>query len=73
MTNYIKLDALIVDAVRSGAAQFAFIHAGHARDEAERIARETKRDAYRVIDGRLQALRRGGVLAFTSKGGWHER
>ncbi len=46
-------------------------------DEARRIAAETGRDYFRVIDGRLQALRKAGKIRHMSKaesngrGGWH--
>lgn len=46
-------------------------------EEAARIAKGTGRNDFRVIDGRLQALRKGGKIRHLTKGesngqgGWH--
>lgn len=67
-TQYRELDALILRAVRIGFRRP--LYEGECAREAIRIAFATRRDAARVIDGRLQALRRRGLLAYTQKKGW---
>lgn len=69
--DYTKLDELIVAAVRGGATQFWLILTGDVSEESERLVRGTKREPMRVVDGRLQALRRRGELAWNPKAGWH--
>jgi hypothetical protein len=67
---YDKLDALIVGAIQDKQeAKFNDIYLGDVSDEARRIAQLTKRDAYRVVDGRLTALKRRGLIRFVG-GAW---
>lgn len=69
-TDYTKMDALIVAAVRGGADNFTRILQNRSvREESDRIA-GLMRDPMRIVDGRLQALRRRGALTYTSKAGW---
>ncbi len=63
---YTKLDQLIVCAV--GASRQAPMYDRLVAAEGGRIAAETGRDAMRVIDGRTQALRRAGRIAYYNKG-----
>jgi len=74
MSKYQTLDELILARIDSGHAQFNSIFAGAVQAECTRIAeRESKRDAFRVLDGRLQAMRRAGKLRFSGGGkgmGW---
>lgn len=72
MTDYNALDVLIVQTVRGGATTFnAIFTNSDVKKEAQRLARISKRDADRVVDGRLQALRKLGRLVFASAGrGW---
>ena len=72
MSQYAKLDALIVQAIADGRHP---LYNGPCRSESERIAASTGRDEFRVIDGRLQILRRRGSLKFekttiNGKVGW---
>ena len=69
MTQYQTLDQLIVDAIRNGSGTFATIYTKRVYTECERIAKQTARDRFRVLDGRLQTLRRRGEIAF-NKGSW---
>lgn len=71
---YEKLDKRIVASV---AKRENPLHCKRINEEAERIATETGRDAFRVLDGRLQALRKAGKICYLTKadsygqGGWH--
>lgn len=74
--NYQKLDALILDAVASSIRSPLYNKLVY--EEGKRIAFATGRDDMRVIDGRIQALRKAGKISFLSKskapngcGGWY--
>lgn len=73
MNKYDQLDALILKAI---ALRKSPIYFGPCDAEARRIAAATGRDSFRVIDGRLQALRKLGRVKFLTKaqangsGGW---
>ena len=71
---YEELDYLILDAVRHNKSP---LYDGKVNREANKIAAETERKAFRVIDGRLQALRRQKRIQWMTKaqapggiGGW---
>jgi hypothetical protein len=71
---YDELDRLILDAVTRDKNP---LHDPAVNREAQRIAAETGREAFRVIDGRLQAMRRKGRIKWMAKahapgglGGW---
>ncbi|WP_081052272.1 hypothetical protein [Burkholderia vietnamiensis] len=75
MSKYEKLDALIVGAIDESPKKFAFIDAGAVRGESERIAKEegstrSRRGVvpWRIVERRLQALRKDGKIRSTSKG-----
>lgn len=74
MSMYDELDARIIDAVKARANP---IYSRRCVDEACRLADETGRERFRVIDGRLQALRKAGKVRYFTKaeangqGGWH--
>lgn len=80
MTKYEKLDSLILSSIEAGRTQFNQIFAGTVHDECERIAKAegTTRsrwgvDPFRVMDRRLQALRKAGKIRFVASGdgmGW---
>lgn len=71
---YDELDKRIIDAIagRNNPLWHRLV-----QQEAGRIARETGREDFRVIDGRLQALRKAGKIRHRTKaesngqGGWH--
>ena len=65
--DYSAIDAAIVKAIRGGCAKFAEIVA-KATDEARSFTTPSKW-AWRVIDGRLQAIRKRGEIEF-AKDGW---
>ena len=75
MSHYENLDGLIIAAIK---AHRNPIYAAEVNTEAEALAEATKREAFRVIDGRLQALRKAGRILWLTKaqapgglGGWH--
>lgn len=70
-TDYTQIDAAIVAAIRTCGCNPLY----HPRVSriAEQIANETGREGFRVTDGRLQALRKAGVIAHDRKAGrWVE-
>lgn len=65
-SQYDVIDGLIVAAIR--ARNTSPLYDSAVRAEAKRLAKALgRRDAFRVTDGRLQALRRRGVIAFATK------
>lgn len=67
---YEKLDALIVENIaRLGEASLTQVSGRGAHDEAKRIANLTRREEFRVIDARLQALRKRGLIRHVG-GSW---
>ena len=71
MSQYDKLDALIVDAIKGGCHRFSAIHNSRGVfDEALRISIAVKRDQDRVVDSRLQALRRRGLIVYVNGCSW---
>ena len=71
MSQYEKLDELIVERVKArGAVKLISLSGGDVAAEATALANDTGREDFRIIDGRLQALRKRGVLRHDSKRGW---
>ena len=71
MSQYDKLDALIVDAIKGGCHSFASIFSGRSLiDEAMRLSHAIGRDTDRIVDGRMQALRRRGLIVYVNGWGW---
>ncbi|WAS56245.1 hypothetical protein MK974_24405 [Burkholderia ambifaria] len=75
MSKYQKLDALILTAIGDVPKKFAFIDVGAVRTESERISKEEENPrtrgevvAWRMVDRRLQALRKAGKIRSTSTG-----
>lgn len=69
MSQYAELDRLVL--ARIGAthgAVLTYIFAREVRAETERIAIATGREGFRILDGRIQALRKAGKIVF--KGEW---
>ena len=60
---YEELDRLIVDALRNSPLPLRQLNRD-CNATVARIARETNRDAFRVFDGRLQLLKRRGLICF---------
>lgn len=71
VAKYQKLDALIMGRISHRPTRFGAIYAGQVEAECVRIAREAgalKFGAARVLDRRLQAMRKGGAILATSMG-----
>ena len=67
----VHLNDLIKKQLRvNGPCRLMFINTGAVRDEADRLAAATGRDAYRIIDASLKKFKREGVIVFDSKKGW---
>ena len=60
---YSALDQLIVDALKNGPLPLRQLNRD-CNATVARIARETNRDAFRVFDGRLQILKKRGLIYF---------
>ncbi|MBJ9731104.1 MULTISPECIES: hypothetical protein [Burkholderia] len=75
MSKYEKLDALILASIDEFPKKFAAVNTGAVREESERLAREECRPntfgevvGWRIVDRRLQAVRKTGTIRSTSKG-----
>jgi len=64
------LDSLLLKEIDIGKNTFAKIFNGAVLVESVNIAALSRREAFRVVDGRLQALRKAGIIAFTKSDGW---
>jgi hypothetical protein len=74
-TDYAKLDAAILNKIGAAPKQFALINVRDVAEECKRISKEigTSRSHYgvepfRILDRRLQALRKSGKILSTGKG-----
>ena len=71
MSQFQRLDDLIVARIaRKGIHFTPLFSANDVRDETQRLAVALDREPFRVLDGRLQALKRKGVIAYGTKTGW---
>jgi hypothetical protein len=69
MSQYAKLDEMIISSIDDGPKTFHSIWYG-LRFEAEKFCKEGQ-EAWRVIDRRLQAMRKKGDIRYDKKTGWH--
>jgi hypothetical protein len=69
-TKYETLDKAIMGKMGGHAQAFSAIYVRDVRDECERIAvaEPAKVEPFRILDRRLQALRKAGKIRSTSKG-----
>jgi len=74
MNQYEEIDRRILKAIEQRSNPLC---SQQCRDEAKRLAETTGRESFRVIDGRLQAMRKAGKIQYRTKvgsggqGGWH--
>ncbi|MDN7541173.1 hypothetical protein [Burkholderia cenocepacia] len=75
MSKYKKLDELIVASIDDTPKKFAAVNTGAVREESERLACEECRPTtfgevvgWRIVDRRLQAVRKTGKIRSTSTG-----
>ena len=75
MSKYQSLDDAILARVKN---RWPFVHMTHAlimampqvRDLAEAAVAGTSRPAFRAVDARLQALRKKGLIEYSTALGW---
>lgn len=67
--DYTTLDRLIVEKIRGGARTFNEIDTGHVTDEAAILANGNGLN-FRYIDRRLQALRKKGLIRYSTSEKW---
>ncbi|HDR9163638.1 TPA: hypothetical protein QDB28_004042 [Burkholderia vietnamiensis] len=69
MSKYEKLDSAILNKIGGYPKRFLLVYVRDVAEECERIAKEDgTREAFRICDRRLQALRASGKIKATSKG-----
>lgn len=72
MSQYDKLDQLIIERLRNSETAATFTQISTTvNDEAARLERATGSESFRIVDRRLQALRKAGKIrhARASEGG----
>lgn len=70
MSQYETLDELIVTRIKNGSNKFIAINAEEVFVAALWLTFGTTKVAFRIVDSRLQALRKKGLISFNSKTGW---
>ena len=71
MSQFQRLDDLIVARIAHKGIQFTpLFSANDVREESQRLGVALDREPFRVLDGRLQALKRKGMIAYGAKTGW---
>lgn len=69
MNKYENLDNLILQRLKdNGEMMLLFLNSGGVREESERMGIETGREPFRILDGRLQKLRKENKIKFSRKG-----
>jgi len=69
-TDYAYLDTLIQERIAAGNNTFMRIDGGPVYAEADRLANITGGPAFRIIDRRLQAMRKKGLIKYTTAEKW---
>lgn len=71
MKPFAELDALILDALNGRSITFsAMCVIPRIEDASEQAANGTKSTAWRIVDRRLQALRKAGKIVYSRNHGW---
>lgn len=71
MSKYAKLDHFILNKIGGQPIPFAQIYVRDVREECVLIAKEeSKPEPFRILDRRLQALRKLGVIRNITGKGW---
>ena len=76
--DFTQLDALIVNTIKDGRSTFTAILNQSVCAEAKKLLPPARTPAhppelFRVVDRRLQALRKAGRIAYDHKDGWYVR
>jgi hypothetical protein len=65
VSQYAKLDELILAVLKNGGARtFSALRVGAIRAECERLEAATGSEEFRILDRRLQALRKAGKIEY---------
>lgn len=72
MSKYVKLDIAIMSKLSETPSPFSRLLSGDVGAERIDIARDEgdKKEPFRILDRRLQALRKLGVIAYVKGKGW---
>ena len=70
MSQYDRLDGLILDRLESDGTSYGDLFSGPLWEECCRLEAATGRYSSRILDGRLQALRKYGFIFYSSKRWW---
>ncbi|MBU9293054.1 hypothetical protein KTD18_16015 [Burkholderia multivorans] len=65
MSKYETLDAMLLSVLADGPSQFIDLQNGALWAECRRLESVTGSDDFRILDRRLQALRRAGKIRFS--------
>ncbi|ALS64917.1 hypothetical protein [Pandoraea apista] len=70
--SYAELDAAILKSVSGGYVTYSYLISKHGRlaDSLAKPDHVGERNGWRLIDRRLQALRKRGEITFSRKEGW---
>lgn len=69
MTDYAEFDAALLALIGGGMRSFAALVA-HLQSQAKAFCTDAKQELFRVVDRRLQSLRKKGKVAYDTKTGW---
>lgn len=69
MPDYTHFDAELLKAIKGGTSKFVSL-AVRLGSQAKTFCPTEKDEPFRVVDRRLQALRKKNLVAFNSKTGW---
>lgn len=70
MKKHVGIDAAIISAIKGGHSDFGSISSRPYVASAAKEHITASKPEFRVIDGRLQALRKAGQIAYSRKAGW---
>ena len=70
MSTYKKIDAALIANIGAGKRNLTYLSGGMVGVEATNIAISKGGELFRIIDRRLQALRKAGKIVYGSKTGW---
>lgn len=65
MNQYTEIDRRIIDCIRRDQGAHP-LYSKRVCQEADRLAMLTGRDSFRIIDGRLQALKKRGEISYST-------
>ena len=70
MSQYPLLDKRILDSLSDGPKLMTRLNSGEVYSLCMLLGKLLDREPFRILDGRLQALRKAGKISFNSKTGW---